>query len=214
MKKYLLHLIRKYPELEGCAVDINLAIKLMLSSINCKRKVLTCGNGGSASDAEHIVGELMKGFIHPRNLKSEEAEPIMQLYPETGNEIVKNLQKSIPAISLTSNTAFITAYSNDVNPEYIFAQQVYGLGNEGDILLCLSTSGNSKNVINAAMVAKVKGVNIIGFTGKSGGMLKEYANILIKAPSLSTPEIQEYHIAIYHTICAQIEEDIFYKSNL
>ena len=213
MKKYLLHLIRKYPELEECISDIKLAIDIILSAINCNGKVLTCGNGGSASDAEHIVGELMKGFMHPRNLESKEIESIMQLYPETGNEIVKNLQKPIPAISLTSNMAFITAYSNDVNPEYIFAQQVYGLGNKGDVLLCLSTSGNSKNVINAAMVAKVKGVNIIGFTGKSGGMLKEYADVLIKAPSLITPEIQEYHIAIYHTICAQIEEDIFYKNS-
>ncbi len=213
MKKYLLNLIRKYPEIEECIPDINLAIELMIGSINCNGKVLTCGNGGSASDAEHIVGELMKGFMHPRNLESKEIESIMQLYPETGNEIVKNLQKPIPAISLTSNMAFITAYSNDVNPEYIFAQQVYGLGNKGDVLLCLSTSGNSKNVINAAMVAKVKGVNIIGFTGKSGGMLKEYADVLIRAPSLITPEIQEYHIAIYHTICAQIVEDIFYKNN-
>ena len=213
MKKYLLNLIQKYPEIEGCIADIDLAIEIILNTINCNGKVLTCGNGGSASDAEHIVGELMKGFMHPRNLESKEIEPFLQLYPETGNEIVKNLQKPIPAISLTSNMAFITAYSNDVNPEYIFAQQVYGLGNKGDVLLCLSTSGNSKNVINAAMVAKVKGVNIIGFTGKSGGMLKEYADVLIKAPSLITPEIQEYHIAIYHTICAQIEEDIFYKNN-
>lgn len=213
MKKYLSHLIRKYPGLEECTPDINLAIEIILSAINCNGKVLTCGNGGSASDAEHIVGELMKGFMHPRNLESKEIESIMHLYPEIGNEIVKNLQKPIPAISLTSNMAFITAYSNDVNPEFIFAQQVYGLGNKGDVLLCLSTSGNSKNVINAAMVAKVKGVNIIGFTGKSGGMLKEYADVLIKAPSLSTPEIQEYHIAIYHAICAQIEEDIFYKNN-
>lgn len=213
MKKYLLHLIRKYPELEECISDIKLAIDIILSAINCNGKVLTCGNGGSASDAEHIVGELMKGFMHPRNLESKEIESIMQLYPETGNEIVKNLQKPIPAISLTSNMAFITAYSNDVNPEYIFAQQVYGLGNKGDVLLCLSTSGNSKNIVNAAMVAKVKGVDIIGFTGKSGGMLKEYADVLIKAPSLITPEIQEYHIAIYHAICAQIEEDIFYKNN-
>ncbi|MHB1275962.1 MAG: D-sedoheptulose-7-phosphate isomerase [Candidatus Humimicrobiaceae bacterium] len=213
MKKYLLNLIRKYPDIEECIPDINLTIELMIGSINCNGKVLTCGNGGSASDAEHIVGELMKGFIHPRNLESKEIESIMQLYPEIGNEIVKNLQKPIPAISLASNISFITAYSNDVNPEYIFAQQVYGLGNKGDVLLCLSTSGNSKNVINAAMVAKVKGVNIIGFTGKSGGMLKGYSDVLIKAPSLSTPEIQEYHIAIYHAICAQIEEDIFYKNN-
>ena len=213
MKKYLSNLIQKYPEIEECIAEINLAIELMLGSINCEGKVLTCGNGGSACDAEHIVGELMKGFMHPRNLESKEIEPFMRLYPETRNEIVKNLQKPIPAISLTSNMAFITAYSNDVNPEYIFAQQVYGLGNKGDVLLCLSTSGNSKNVINAAMVAKVKGVNIIGFTGKSGGILKEYADVLIKAPSLSTPEIQEYHIAIYHTICAQIEEDIFYKNS-
>ncbi|MCL4415187.1 MAG: SIS domain-containing protein [Actinobacteria bacterium] len=213
MKKYLSNLIQKYPEIEECAADINLAIELMRSSINSKGKVLTCGNGGSASDAEHIVGELMKGFMHPRNLESKEIESIMQLYHETGSEIVKNLQKPIPAISLTSNMSFITAYSNDVNPEYIFAQQVYGLGNKGDVLLCLSTSGNSKNVINAAMVAKVKGVNIIGFTGKNGGILKEYADVPIKAPSLITPEIQEYHIAIYHTICAQIEEDIFHKNN-
>lgn len=213
MKKYLSNLIQKYPEIEECTSDINLAIELMLGSINYNGKVLTCGNGGSASDADHIVGELMKGFMHPRNLESKEIESIMQLYPETGNEIVKNLQKPIPAISLTSNMAFITAYSNDVNPEYIFAQQVYGLGNKGDVLLCLSTSGNSKNVINAAMMAKVKGVNIIGFTGKNGGILKEHADVLIKAPSLITPEIQEYHIAIYHAICAQIEEDIFYKNN-
>ena len=213
MKKYLSHLIRKYPELKECISDINLAIEIILNAINCNGKVLICGNGGSASDAEHIVGELMKGFMHPRNLESIEIEPFMQLYPETGNEIVKNLQKPIPAISLTSNMSFITAYSNDVNPEYIFAQQVYGLGNKGDVLLCLSTSGNSKNVINAAMVAKVKGVNIIGFTGKSGGMLKEYADVLIKATSLITPGIQEYHIAIYHAICAQIEEDVFYKNN-
>jgi len=213
MKKYLSQLVHEYPEIEECIPDISLAIKLMLDSINCNGKVLTCGNGGSASDAEHIVGELMKGFMHPRNLESKEIEPIMQLYPETGNEIVKNLQRPIPAISLASNSAFITAYSNDVSPDYVFAQQVYGLGNKGDVLLCLSTSGDSKNIVNAAIVAKIKGVDVIGFTGKSGGTLKEHADVLIKSPSFITPRIQEYHIAIYHAICAQIEEDIFYKNN-
>jgi len=209
MKNYIIELMKGYPALKPCQDDIRKAADLICEAVGHSGKILTCGNGGSAADAEHIVGELMKGFLRKRSLGSEEISIFENRYPDIGREIAENLQKAIPAISLAGNVCFSTAYANDVDPELVFAQQIYGLGNPGDVLIALSTSGNSKNVVVAAMVARIKKIKVIGFTGKDGGDLRQYSDIVINAPSSDTPEIQEYHLSIYHALCAQIEENLF-----
>ena len=160
-----------------------------------------CGNGGSASDAEHIVGELMKGFYRQRSLSREEKE----IFGELGD----NLQEALPAISLTGHPALSTAFMNDVDPEMVFAQQVYGYGRKGDVLMALTTSGNSRNVLNAARVARAKGMKVVGLTGRDGGSLKELCDVCIIVPGQATADIQEYHLPVYHTICAMLEESFF-----
>lgn len=172
-------------------------------------KLLVCGNGGSAADSEHIVGELMKGFNKKRPVEPAFREKLVDLYAEEGNLLADNLQGALPAISLTSQTALLTAFSNDVAPEMVFAQQVFGYGSRGDILLGISTSGNSVNVINALMVAKAIGMDTIALTGRDGGKMAEIADVSIVVPQVKTPKIQERHLPIYHTICSIVEEELF-----
>ncbi|VEN74530.1 D-sedoheptulose 7-phosphate isomerase [Candidatus Desulfarcum epimagneticum] len=191
------------------AKNIEAAVLLLKDNLLNGGKVLTAGNGGSASDAEHIVGELMKGFRLKRELTDLQKQDIRRLCPDETDEIAGNLQQAIPAISLVSGVALPTAFSNDLNGDYVFAQQLYGLGNKGDVLIAISTSGNSVNIINAAKVAKVKGVHIIGLTGRSGGELSGFTDICIKAPADDVAEIQEFHLPIYHCICSQIESELF-----
>ena len=207
--RYINNLFSRYKELKCCKNDILKAIKAIILSINSGNKLIVCGNGGSAADSEHIVGELLKGFIIERPLSEIEVSMFKRIYPENWEEICKNLQKAVPAISLVSQYSFLSAFANDKNIEFGYAQQIYGLGVVGDILLCISTSGNSKNIINASMVAKVKGLKIISLTGKSGGLLEKYSDIIIKVPSEVTYEIQELHIPVYHAICAELEELLF-----
>ena len=180
--------------------------------VNCFRnggKVLTCGNGGSASDADHIVGELMKSFEEYRPLNAEFQQKLKELSKERGEMLAIKLQQGLPAVSLTVHNALITAIANDINGDVIFAQQVTGLGKEGDVLIGLSTSGNSKNVIDAMIVAKAKGVRTIGFTGETGGKMKDWCDVLLNVPEKRTAFVQELHLPVYHAICMMVENKMF-----
>ncbi|MDR6552231.1 SIS domain-containing protein [Paenibacillus qinlingensis] len=209
MSQILDQLIVKYPELETCLLDIQRAVELISDCYRGGGKVLVCGNGGSASDSEHIVGELMKGFMSKRPISSQIREQLEKCYPGEGHFLADHLQGALPAISLVSHTALATAFSNDVSAETVFAQQVYGYGVKGDVLLGLSTSGNSANVVRAIQVAKVQGLTAIGLTGQSGGRMNELCDVTIRVPSDRTPDIQERHLPIYHAICMLLEEEFF-----
>lgn len=192
-------LISRYPALEVCREDIEKALALMLETYKNGGKILVCGNGGSAADSEHIVGELMKGFVLKRKVDDKRI-------PE---DLREKLQGALPAISLVSQTAILSAYINDVAPEMMYAQLVYGYGNEGDLLIGLSTSGNSKNVVNAAKIANSIGMKTLSFTGKSGGALADISTVIIKAPETETYKIQEYHLPVYHYLCKEVEKTFF-----
>jgi len=201
-------MLKRYPALAVCAEDIRKAIEMICAAYARGNKVMTCGNGGSAADAEHIVGELMKGFLCKRAL-GEEERAVLAGFGESGEFLAKHLQRALPAISLVSSVSLATAFANDVAPELTFAQQVYGLGVRGDVLIGLSTSGTSKNVVYAVIAAKARGVQTIGLTGRSGGALKGLCDITICVPSGCTPEIQEYHLPVYHCLCEEVEARFF-----
>lgn len=207
------NLIDRYPDLKNCCDSI---YSSTIEIINCYKnngKLLVCGNGGSASDSQHIVGELMKGFVLTRKIPSEKQDQIIKLFPENADYFIDNLQGALNAISLVGETALTTAYANDKAPDLSFAQQVLGYGNKGDVLIAISTSGNSKNVIYAAQIAKVNGMKIISLTGSSGGKLKALSNVLINVPSDETYIIQEYHLPIYHALCLAVENEFFGGEN-
>lgn len=196
----------KYPKLEICKKSILSAFECINDTYINKGKLLACGNGGSAADSQHIAGELMKGFMLKRELPESEKEKFSE---SGGSDIASGLQGALPAISLVGEAALFTAFCNDCSPDLVFAQQVYGLMNENDTLLCLSTSGNSKNVVNAAITAKAKGGKVVSIVGANGGKLSEISDVTIKLPSTVTPEIQEYTLPVYHAICAMLEAERF-----
>ncbi len=200
-------LFQRYPLLKTCPVAA--AVEEILACYDRKNKLLICGNGGSAADSLHIVGELMKGFLLPRKLHEDKQMKIKSLFPETAGYFIDNLQETIPAISMVSETALLTAYANDQAADLNFAQHVIGLGKAGDILIAISTSGNSKNVIYAAQMAKVQEMKVIVLTGRTGGNLKELSDVLLNVPADETYIIQEYHLPIYHTICMAVENELF-----
>lgn len=201
MIDYLKRMIERYPALGPVSGEVRSAYEILHGCYRQEGKLLVCGNGGSASDAEHIVGELMKGFYRQRSLSREEKE----IFGELGD----NLQGALPAIALTGHPALSTAFMNDVDPKMVFAQQVYGYGRAGDVLMALTTSGNSRNVLNAARVARAKEMKVIGLTGRDGGSLKELCDVCIIVPGQATADIQEYHLPVYHAICAMLEESFF-----
>ena len=166
-------------------------------------KLLICGNGGSAADCEHIVGELMKEFKTHRELPQTIKEKLVNV--GCGREYIDNIYGALPAISLASHVGFMTAFNNDANADFVFAQQLYALGSERDALLAISTSGNSRNIVNACIMAKALGLTVIGLTGIDGGIVKKYADILLNVPSKETARIQEYHLPVYHKICEKLE---------
>lgn len=209
MNKVLNNLMEKYPDLKVCKEDIFKAFELMCICYRNNGKILTCGNGGSASDSEHITGELMKGFRSDRALPLSVKNKIISLFPEDGDYLCDHLQGAIPAISLTSNSSLNTAFANDVAPDMIFAQQVYGYGTKNDVLIGLSTSGNSQNVLRALQIAKVKDMVAIGLTGQSGGKMNDLCDVLIRVPRTLTSDIQELHLPVYHTICLLLEKEFF-----
>ncbi|SKC34998.1 D-sedoheptulose 7-phosphate isomerase [[Eubacterium] yurii] len=207
--KIIDNLIERYPTLDICKQDILLSVEMLINCYQNKNKLLICGNGGSASDSQHIAGELMKSFRLKRKIPIEIQEQIEDKFPQNSQYYIENLEEPLTAISLVGETSLITAYSNDKAPDLIFAQQVYGLSNAGDILLAISTSGNSKNVLYACEIAQIKDMKIIGLTGQSGGKMSNICDILIKTPEIETYKIQEYHLPIYHTICLALEEEFF-----
>ncbi len=199
----------RYPTLLSIKDDIENTAKAIINCFENGGKLLICGNGGSCADAEHIVGELMKGFIKKRPITDALKKEMKTNYADIDDHILNNLQMGLPAISLPSFTALNSAFCNDVDPELIYAQALMGLGNKNDILLCISTSGNSKNVFAAAKVGKALGLNIIGLTGANGGKLKEISDICITVPETETFKVQELHLPVYHYLCAEIEEYFF-----
>ncbi len=211
MNDILNALWEKYPDLETCKSDILMAFELISKCYRKNGKLLICGNGGSASDSEHIVGELMKGFKSNRFLPLQFKEKIQNIFPEISDYITGHLQGALPAISLTSNSVLNTAFANDVAADMVFAQQVFGYGNPGDILWGISTSGNSINVIRALQVAKAKEMVNIGLTGLTGGKMLNLCDVIIRVPRISTPDIQELHMPVYHAMCLMLEQEFFEK---
>ena len=202
-------LMERYPSLESAKNDIVAAYLLLEESYENGGKLLVAGNGGSAADAEHIVGELMKGFKLPRKPEADFAEKLVEENQELGAVLAENLQGALPAIALDGHPALSTAYMNDCEPLLCFAQQVNGYGKEGDVFLGISTSGNSKNIIYAATVAKAKGMKVIGLTGAKESKLSEMADVTIRSPQTRTYMIQEHHLPIYHCLCLMLEDRFF-----
>lgn len=202
-------LIERYPVLKDSKADIKAAAEKIIACYEKGGKLILCGNGGSSSDCDHIVGELMKGFLKMRPLSEEKKSQMLKNCPLLDDETLSKLQGALPAISLPNISGLNSAFCNDVDPELIYAQSLMSLGNKGDILLALSTSGNSKNVFAAAKVAKGLGITVIGLTGKTGGKLKDISDICICAPETETFKIQELHLPIYHFLCAETEAHFF-----
>lgn len=209
MKNYINNLIERYPQLAVCQEDIAKAYEILEMAYANGRKLLVSGNGGSASDSEHIVGELMKEFKLKRKVYHEQAEEMRKISPELGEVLANNLQGALPAISLTGHSSLTTAFMNDSEPELIFAQQVNGYGKKGDVYLGISTSGNSRNVLYAAITAKSKGLKVIGLTGQRENQLMRYADVCIQVPETETYKIQELHLPVYHCLCMMLEEKFF-----
>jgi D-sedoheptulose 7-phosphate isomerase len=202
-------LIQRYPDLSEALPSILQAAQMLQTCFAGGGKLLVCGNGGSAADSEHIVGELMKGFYLKRPVPSGFRERLVASYPEAGAYLADHLQGALPAISLVSHTSLITAVLNDVAGDMIFAQQVYGYGRPGDVLLGISCSGNAADVLHAFRVARALDVKTLGLTGRSGGGMPPLCDGLLRVGLDSIPDIQERHLAIYHALCAHLEERFF-----
>lgn len=209
LMKHINLLVERYPSLESVKDDIIAAYLLMEECYENGGKLLVAGNGGSAADAEHVVGELMKGFKMPRKLESDFVKKLIAENRELGFVLAKNLQRALPAIALDGHPALSTAYMNDCEPLLCFAQQVNGYGKAGDVFLGISTSGNSENVLFAATTAHAKGLKVIGLTGAKDSKLKTMSDVCIKAPQMETYMIQELHLPIYHCLCLMLEDKFF-----
>lgn len=211
LEKHIDLLITRYPSLQSVRDAIIDAYLLMEECYVHGGKLLIAGNGGSAADSEHIAGELMKRFKTPRPVSAEFAERLKQIDPEIGAELAKNLECGLMAIPLVAHEALTTAYINDVDGLGVFAQQLFGYGRKGDVFLGISTSGNSKNVMNATVVARALGIKVIGLTGAKGGNLAEVADVAVKVPETETYMIQELHLPVYHCWCLMLEDKFFGK---
>ncbi len=209
MNHHFQALLAKQPDLTSIVPDLQAAYDLLLTCYQHGGQVLICGNGGSASDSEHVVGELMKGYLSARPVPTALRRQLEDTFPETGAYLADHLQGALPTLSLVSQSALITAVANDIAGDMIFAQQVYGYGRRGDLLLAISTSGRSRNVLYAAQVARVLGLSTLGMTGGTGGDLKHTCTLTVCVPRERTADIQEQHLAIYHALCAMLEEALF-----
>ena len=209
--QYIDLLILRYPQLivaKDCIVE---AYQILEESYTNDGKLLVAVNGGSAADAEHIVGELMKGFVNPRKLEAEYSDALITVNKELGRVLSENLQGALPAIALDGHLALTTAYLNDCEPLLCFAQQVNGYGRKSDVFLGISTSGNSRNILYAATVAKAKGMKVIGLTGEKDSKLSEISDTCIQVPETETYKIQELHLPVYHCLCLMLEDTFFGK---
>ena len=209
MNKHLNDLLKRFPKLQCCQDQIMDVFKCWCELYEKDGVLYIAGNGGSAADAEHIVGELMKGFILPRRLKKYDVEAIAKINQEHGEVLAKGLQSGLRAFALTSHLSLSTAFANDEEPLNVFAQQLYVMARGNDVFLGISTSGNSENILRAVTIAKAKKIPTIALTGCNGGKLAQACDYSITVPSIVTHEIQEYHIMVYHTLCLMIE-DYFY----
>ena len=209
IKKHIDLLCERYPALKSVENDVAGAYQILEESYKNGGKLLVAGNGGSAADAEHIVGELMKGFKLPRKPGADFAEKLVAENQEIGSVLAENLQGALPAIALDGHPALSTAYMNDCEPLLCFAQQVNGYGKTGDVFLGISTSGNSKNVLYAATTAHAKGMKVIGLTGAKNSKLEQMSDVCIKVPQTETYMIQELHLPVYHCLCLMLEEKFF-----
>lgn len=207
--RHIEELIKRYPTLVLCRQSIEMAYMLLVDCYRNGGKLLIAGNGGSAADSEHMAGELMKRFRLARPVNDEFADKLRKIDKERGEFLAANLECSLMAISLVTHEAFTTACMNDINALGVFAQQLLGYGKEGDVFLAISTSGNSKNIMYATVVARALGLKIIGLTGKDGGELVDVADIAIKVPEEETYKIQELHLPVYHCLCMMLEESFF-----
>jgi D-sedoheptulose 7-phosphate isomerase len=211
-KQYLDECLTSYPALEPWQNDIVRAFEILVACFKKNGKALTCGNGGSAADADHIVGEMMNKFALKRELTRADSAKIKNsaIHLNDKQFLLRHLQRQLPAISLSAHSPLVTAIANDEDAEMIFAQQVFGYGREGDVLIALSTSGNSKNIIRAVNVAKIFGLKIIGLSGKSGGRMKDLGcDVLLCVPEEVTYKIQQLHQPVYHCLCAMVEAEMF-----
>ncbi|MDO4960767.1 MAG: SIS domain-containing protein [Eubacteriales bacterium] len=202
-------LLMRHPEFNMIKGSIEEAYEIIKKSYDNGGKLLIAGNGGSAADSEHIVGELMKGFVKRRPVSRSFREKLMYADEVEGEKLADRLQGALPAIALTGHTALTTAYANDVEGTFSFAQQLYGYGKAGDVFLGISTSGNSRNITAAATVAKAMDIKVIALTGCTGGRLKPLADCSIVVPSSETFKIQELHLPVYHALCLMLEETYF-----
>lgn len=209
VQKHVDLLIKRYPSLENIKEYIVDTYRIIERCYENDGKLLIAGNGGSAADSEHIAGELMKGFKIQRQIPNHFANKLRDVDSIIGDWLARILERGLMAIPLVGRDALNTAYINDVDGLGIFAQQLYCLGRKGDVFLAISTSGNSKNIIAAAIAAKAIGMNVIGLTGMDGGKLSELANVSIRVPEKETYMVQELHLPIYHCICLMLEEHFF-----
>ena len=213
VKKQLEILFNRYPELSVVKDMIVDAYNVLATCYTKGGKLLIAGNGGSAADAEHIVGELMKSFKLPRKTNTEFKKKLIAENNEMGKVLAENLHGALPAIALDGHPALSTAYMNDCEPLLCFAQQVNGYGKAGDVFLGISTSGNSKNILYAAITAHVKGMKVIGLTGAKNNKLEQVSDVCIKVPQTETYMVQELHLPVYHCLCLMLEERFFGENN-
>ena len=209
LEKHIDLLLNRYPVLAVSRQEIIDAYLTLEETYKNGGKLLIAGNGGSAADSEHIVGELMKGFKMPRRITTDFANKLISVNLELGTVLAENLQGTLPAIALDGHFALSTAYMNDCDPLICFAQQVNGFGNKGDVFLGISTSGKSKNILYAATVARAKGMKIIGLTGAKDSELSTFADVCVKVPEVETYMVQELHLPVYHCWCLMLEDKFF-----
>lgn len=209
MQKHIIFLVERYPMLETCVEDIEKAYLVLEECYLRDGKLLIAGNGGSAADSEHIAGELMKRFKRPRPVTKEFADKLKNIDLIRGEDLARNLECGLMAIPLVAHEALSTAYINDVDGLGVFAQQLFGFGRAGDVFLGISTSGNSKNIMSATVVARALGIKVIGLTGANGGELANVSDVVIKVPESETYMIQELHLPVYHCLCLMLEDKFF-----
>lgn len=202
-------IFERYPELSVCIESMLKAVEMMCETYHSGGKILVCGNGGSCADSEHIVGELMKSFTLPRGIPSEDKEKLSSLLGDESKIFEENLQRGVPAFSLCSQSGVMTAYNNDVNPDMVYAQLLYACGRNEDMLIGISTSGNSKNVVNAVKTAKAFGIKSLCLTGSKKCIIDDFADCVIKVPETETYKIQELHLPVYHYLCLETEKKLF-----
>jgi len=206
---YMIDIFERYKTLLSCRESMEKGVEMMCDTYKNGGKILVCGNGGSCADSEHIVGELMKSFVLPREIPQCDKDKLEKLLGDESELFKKNLQRGIPAFSLCSQTGVMTAYNNDVNSDMVYAQLLYASARESDLLIGISTSGNSSNVVNAVKVAKALGIKSLCLTGGKACMIDEFADCVIKVPETETYKIQELHLPVYHFLCLETEKILF-----